>query len=245
VTLEDLNIDKYPVTSAGKVRKNILKELVCQHFSVVNNKEGKEMPSNSPLTPSSSAGLVEAVDLEALSLEDQEVSATIQQLVDIWSTLVVSAPGKDDPLFDFADSITLLRYTDKVWRTMGKKLYLQDFLTHDTVELQAQLLQTRETATKDPTSGGTITLSSNELVRRENGPPGVADIAHVNGDPQRFIETRNAASKILDAVGLSWEHDVEDVIPIKDSFFAIDGASCHRSLSRHVHLDHNIQPLRL
>jgi hypothetical protein len=219
VTLEELGIEKYPVTSAGKVRKNILRELVCEYFGVTNDKEDKEVVL---LTPPSPKDLdFNSADVEPLSLEDAEIAETTQQLVDIWSTLVVNAPGKDDAIFDFADSITLLRYTDKIWRTLGKKLYLQDFLTHDTIELQAKLLQTREATPKEAAGAGTITLSANELSRTKDGPPGVADIAHVNGDPQRFIETRHATSTILAQLNLSWEKDVEDVLPIKDSLYGM------------------------
>lgn len=59
------------------------------------------------------------------------------------------------------------------------------------------------------------------MARTKNGPPGVADMTHVNGDPQRFIETRTATSEVLENFGLSWENDVEDIVPIKDSFFAV------------------------
>jgi hypothetical protein len=221
ITLEELGIEKYPVTSAGKVRKNILKELVCQYFGVVNDKENKEPPSTDPLTPPSSIHAAEVVDLEPLSLQDEELAETIQQLVDIWSTLVISAPGKYDAMFDFADSITLLRYTDKVWRALGKKLYLQDFLVHDTVEKQAKLLQTRESTPQEASGANKVTLSASELSRTQDGPPGLADVAHVNGDPQRFIETRHATSAVLSPLNLSWEKNVEDIIPIKDSFFAM------------------------
>jgi hypothetical protein len=219
VTLEELDIEKYPVTSAGKVRKNVLKDLVCQHFGVTPDKENKEPLL---LTPPSSKDLdFDSADVEPLSLEDAEIAETIQQLVDIWSTLVVSAPGKDDAIFDFADSITLLRYTDKIWRMMSKRLYLQDFLTHDTIELQAKLLKTREATPKEASGSATITLSANELSRTKGGPPGVTDIAHVNGDPQRFIETRQATSTVLAPLNLSWEKDIEDVLPIKDSLYGM------------------------
>jgi hypothetical protein len=59
------------------------------------------------------------------------------------------------------------------------------------------------------------------MARAQNGPPGIADMAHVNGDPQRFLETRGSATKVLENFGLSWDTDVEDIIPIKDSFFAV------------------------
>ena len=220
VTLEDLGIDKYPVTSAGKVRKNILKDLICQHFGISNDNEDKEAPSN-PLTPPSSADAAEELVLENIRLENSKIEETIQRLIDIWSTLVLNAPGRNDAIFDFADSITLLRYTDKIGRTMGRNLYLQDFLTHDTVEKQARLLQTREKEGAKEAGLGTITLSASEMTRQKDGPPGIADIAHVNGSPESFLETRQATSEVLAPLQLSWDHDVEDIIPIKDAFFAI------------------------
>ncbi|KAE9377406.1 acetyl-CoA synthetase-like protein [Stipitochalara longipes BDJ] len=220
VTLEELGIEKYPVTSAGKVRKNVLKELVCQHFGIVLNKENNKAHLD-PLTPPSSFDAADELDLEKMSAEDAEVAETIKQLTEVWSTLVLKAPGKDDAIFDFADSITLLRYTDKIWRTLGKKLYLQDFLIYDTVEKQARLLQTREKEATKEADSGTFTLSANEMTRQKDGPPGVADIAHVNGSPERFIETRHATSGVLAPLNLCWEKDVEDIIPIKDAFFAI------------------------
>jgi hypothetical protein len=220
VTLEELGIEKYPMTSAGKVRKNILKELVCQHFGITNDKEDKLAPLDR-LTDPPSIDASAQLELKKAGIEKAEIEETIQQLTEIWSTLVLSAPGRNDTIFDFADSITLLRYTDKIWRILGKKLYLQDFLASDTVEKQAKLLRTRETEVPRQVGTDEVVLSANELNRQKDGPPGVADIAHVNGSPERFLETRNATSAVLAPLNLSWEQDVEDIIPIKDVFFAI------------------------
>ncbi|CZR69382.1 related to long-chain-fatty-acid-CoA ligase [Phialocephala subalpina] len=227
-TLEELSIEQYPMTPAGKVRKNILKDLVAKHFGIASNEPDKRTspPEDfiGPLTPPTSEGPEEvlSVNLEPLNLdkESTEVDETTKQLMEIWATLVISAPSKDDPIFDFADSITLLRYCDKVWRSLGKKLYLQDFIVHDTVERQAQLLQSRDAATKDSEGDTSVALSASEMARKKNGPPGVADMVHVNGDPRRFIDTRLATSRVLKGLGLSWEADVEDVLPIKASFWA-------------------------
>jgi hypothetical protein len=161
VTLEELGIKQYPLTSAGKVRKNILKELVSKHFIVEDEQQQKPSlleKAAEPLTPPSSKGseMFDSVNLEHLTLDDDalEIQETCEKLLEIWATLVVVAPSKDDPIFEFADSITLLRYCDKVWRSLGKKLYLQDFLVHETVEQQAKLLQTRDVAQKDAAGAG-------------------------------------------------------------------------------------------
>lgn len=193
LTLEELGIDRYPVTAAGKVRKNILKELVSQHFGVAPEQDNESFlngKSTEPLTPQSSkrSDIPGSVNLEPLSLnkDASEIEETIQQLIEIWATLVVISPSKDDPILDFADSITLLRYCDKVWRSLGKKLYLQDFIVHETIGQQAQLLQSRDAIPKEAAGAGMhITLEPLSLkvlltfkpsrpygyiVSRRNGP---------------------------------------------------------------------------
>jgi hypothetical protein len=154
LTLEELGLEGYPLTVAGKVRKNVLRELVHKHLAPPDDVVADESlqvsspPENDgPPTPPSSkdSGGSEAESLELIGPEKErsEIEETIQQLTDIWSTLVVIVPLKSQSILEFADSITLLRYCDKVWRNMGKKLYIQDFVAFETVEKQAELLQTR------------------------------------------------------------------------------------------------------
>jgi aryl carrier-like protein len=157
ITLEELGIEKYPLTSAGKVRKNVLKELIAKHFHVeVDNRveappEGFEELLTPPLSTFDDSK--DTQDMEnSVSTEAPELTEIINQLTDIWTTLVISPPTKDNSVYDFADSISLLRYCDKVWRNLGKKLYLQDFMEHDTIEKQAQLLHSREESLKKTTS---------------------------------------------------------------------------------------------
>ena len=161
ITLEELGIKQYPLTSVGKVRKNILKELASKHFNVESDQDKKLSPltkAAEPLTPPSSKGseMFDSVTLEPLTLDEDslEIQETCEKLLEIWATLVVVPPSKDVHIFDFADSITLLRYCDKVWRSLGKKLYLQDFLVHKTVEQQAKLLQSRDATSKDAVGAG-------------------------------------------------------------------------------------------
>jgi hypothetical protein len=98
---------------------------------------------------------------------------------------------------------------------------LQDFLSHETIEKQAKLLKTREKEATKESGFGTTILSTSEMTRKKDGPPGIADIAHVNGSPERFLETRQATSDVLAPLKLSWDNNVKDIIPIKDSFFPI------------------------
>lgn len=66
-----------------------------------------------------------------------------------------------------------------------------------------------------------VMLLAKELSRTKNGPPGLKDMVHANGDAQRFLETRSETSKVLGTLGLSWDADVEDVIPIRGIFYPV------------------------
>lgn len=64
-------------------------------------------------------------------------------------------------------------------------------------------------------------LMAKELSRAKDGPPGLKDIVNANGDAQRFLEIRSEASKVVEGLGLSWEADVEDVLPVRDQFYPV------------------------
>jgi hypothetical protein len=155
LTLEELGLESYPLTAAGKVRKNVLREIVYKHLAPPDEIALDEphpqvslpleyiTPPTPPASKNSEGSQADSLELIGGEPERTEVVETIEKLTAIWSTLVVIAPLKTDSILEFADSITLLRYCDKVWRTLGKKLYIQDFVAFETIEKQAELLQTR------------------------------------------------------------------------------------------------------
>jgi hypothetical protein len=233
ITLEELGIKHYPTTSSGKIRKDALKQLVHKHlisskdFESLYLNDSKSTSSktrtdslSSPSPASSQTSNSIQLDPPKSEQEPPAIEATIQQVISIWTSLMVVAPNIEDSVLVFSDSITLLRYCDKVWRTLGKKLYLQDFLEHETIKQHARLLESRETFSAQPIQPS-VPLSAGEMVHANDRPPRVADMAHANGDPYRFIETQISSTRILKDLGLAWETDVEDIIPIKDSFIAL------------------------
>lgn len=162
ITLEELGINQYPLTAAGKVRKNVLKELIACHFHVkldnpIETPEAYDTPLTPPLTPFGNCKESQGVET-SVSTDSPEMAETIQKLTDIWTTLVVNPPGRNDSVYDVADSISLLRYINKVWRDLGKKLYLQDFMEHDTIELQAKLLLSRDECSEEPATSSMLTI---------------------------------------------------------------------------------------
>ncbi|KAK7397866.1 hypothetical protein QQX98_012770 [Neonectria punicea] len=114
-TLAELGLDKWPVTSLGKVKKEALR----QKLAVLRRPE--------PAMP-----------------DTQPTQKYTDKLLCIWEKLSGVRPAMTDSVVFLADSITLLRYCDSVLRACGQRLYLQDFAENDTVEKQAHLLLARE-----------------------------------------------------------------------------------------------------
>lgn len=118
-TLQELNLESFPTTALGKVKKLELKKLVLE----LDQKDPLKEPQTSARGPSQSFA---------------------DKLLDIWDKLTGTRPTMTESVKYLADSITLLRYCDNVLRTCGQRLYLQDFAENDTVEKQAHLLVSRE-----------------------------------------------------------------------------------------------------
>ncbi|KAM0226425.1 hypothetical protein ACHAPA_002806 [Fusarium lateritium] len=118
-TLEELGLVKFPVTSLGKVKKQLLKAKVLELRQA--SSAPKLRPGTVPSTP-----------------------PFVDKLLDICEQLTGTRPSVTESFKYLADSITLLRYCDKVMQVCGQRIYLQDFAEHDTVEKQAQLLLSRK-----------------------------------------------------------------------------------------------------
>lgn len=123
-TLVELKLPNFPITSTGKVKKD---ELRC---AVMRHREHNQRIENKDLT-------------EQLHPSKPALVSLVDQLVDVWQQLTGFRPSKDDSIMYLADSITLLRYCEKVLRTCGKRLYLQDFIENDTLAKHADLLNSR------------------------------------------------------------------------------------------------------
>ncbi|KAM5346387.1 hypothetical protein ACJ41O_009392 [Fusarium nematophilum] len=115
-TLQELGLEKFPVTSLGKVKKQQLKNKVLELREASHSSSPVEQPDR----------------------------PFVAKLLDIWEKLTGTRPAITESVKYLADSITLLRYCDNVLRICGQRLYLQDLVENDTVEKQAHLLLARE-----------------------------------------------------------------------------------------------------
>jgi hypothetical protein len=118
-TLQELGLEKFPLTSLGKVKKEQLKTHILKLRQAKTSPKG---PINkaAPTPP------------------------FVNKLLSVCEQLIGTRPSITESFKYLADSITLLRYCDRVLRVCGQRLYLQDFIEHDTIEKQAHLLLSRK-----------------------------------------------------------------------------------------------------
>lgn len=141
-TLEELGLQAFPLTRTGKVRKDELRNAVLRKQQATPNiefpppKTLRQAP-NTVATPPESPFMV---DVEAAPGESLDLTA---ELTSIISDLVGIVPRPHTDIREMMDSVNVLRYTDRVLRRLGRRLYLQDVIKSPTIAGQAALLQSR------------------------------------------------------------------------------------------------------
>lgn len=121
ISLEELQLQDYPRTMAGKIQKTKLAALVKSH-----RKEQDFMP---------------------LTIDDSKLAVEVR---DIWAKAVGLEPHRlslNAQIGEFADSITVMRVRDTIKRKTGKTLSLVEMANAGTVSGHIELLQKRSNNT--------------------------------------------------------------------------------------------------
>ncbi|KAI1341227.1 acetyl-CoA synthetase-like protein [Xylariaceae sp. FL0016] len=210
-TLEDLGLAGFPATISGKVRKQELKKIVESHRQRVQ-------------TPPP----------EAHNATSSRVEEMKRGLQNIWQELVGIKPEHDELVTSFADSITILRYCDKVTANLGRRIYLQDFIRHPTISSQAMLLEERSTMFTQWETGNegipyTLPTPPNSATKRQftSFDGGRANKLRVSkasigkktsiGSEQQDAQVEAAATGIVAANQLEIG-DVQGILPVRDLY---------------------------
>lgn len=192
LTLQELGMDAFPMTSSGKVRKVELKQLVIKHILA----SGKKHP-----TSGMDSGTISA-EVKTTKLESMAQALTI-----ILASLIGQNPDtvpQDRPLNDLLDSINILRLQSQIKQQLGKNISIIDLLHYPNINTIAQKLQVSQaTGLKAP-----------PRVARK-GPPGLSNMVHTQGHLSEVQRTQQSTNIVLKKIGLEWE-DVEDVFPMTD-----------------------------
>ncbi|KAK0616207.1 hypothetical protein B0T14DRAFT_546617 [Immersiella caudata] len=154
-TLEELGMEMFPMTPLGKIKKEVLRQEVARLRApspppvpepapepapestpeVVTNGHGHANGSNGHINGSK--------EISTNGHQETAVSPLAEQITTIWENLIGEKPALDDNISTYADSITLLRFCDRVQTLLGQRIYLQDFTEHDTIAKQALLIEQR------------------------------------------------------------------------------------------------------
>lgn len=182
VSLETLGLKDFPKTLLGKMQKTKLTEVVCEYRrnldAPVTNGHGSQMAEN---------------------------------VKRIWARAVGLTPEKlrlQDPITDFADSITVMRVKDKIKKELGVTISLAEMAETDTLEKQIQLIEAR------PAEKGAENIQRVQKITRKGGPE-PEDMVHLTEDPDLFEGTKDAVEAVIEPYRLSWD-DVAEVIPVYD-----------------------------
>ena len=170
--------------------------------------------------PRTATGKVRKVDIRRLvqellgrestkSTDFTNPESTEAALTLIWARLLGMPGDRILPtmsLEGIVDSVTVLRFRHQVRNEIGRVISLAELNENTNIKAQAQVLDSR----KERRLAGVSHRTSRQSA------PGVSDVVHACGDSVEFTHIRAVVERKLDGLGLSWDRDVEDVLPIWD-----------------------------
>ncbi|KAL9019132.1 MAG: hypothetical protein Q9185_003606 [Variospora sp. 1 TL-2023] len=221
------------MTKDGMISKKVLHERVVKELGVAFALERvmdlKELAIDD--WPTTATGKVRKVDvrklvLDHLALECKGITRetargpTEAALTRLWARFIGAPENHISPtmsLDGMVDSVTVMRFRRQVKKELGKTFSLEELNTNPTIVEQAGILDHQQQNMLHGDEAG--------VEPTREGPPGLDDVVHARGNQTTFDEIRQAAESILDVLGLSWDKDVEEVLPIYDFLqsFRVDG----------------------
>lgn len=212
------------MTQGGAVPRSTLHDRVVKELGVAFALERvidvKELATDD--FPTSATGKVRKVDLKHMvtdylryeSTKSARMTArepTETALIRIWARFSGVPENQMSPtmsLEGLVDSVTVMRFRSQVKKELGKTFSLEELNSNLTIVKQAAILDRQQ---ESVLKGADAEMG---LVRE--GPPRMSDVVHARGKAPAFEDVRRETMRKLDALGLSWEADVEDILPIYD-----------------------------
>ena len=189
LTLRDLRMESFPLTTSGKVRKDELRNAVLEHLAF----KTKSLAENPPVTNS----VVE--ERAKTSLED----LLIHVVSELTGQSKASVPC-DQPLPILMDSINIIRFRGSIQKTTGKNVPLDKLLSNIDLVSLARHLQALP-CVEPP----------NAVILERQGLPTAADMVHTRGNLEAALRTEAVAKMLLAKYEMSWA-DVEAIFPLPE-----------------------------
>lgn len=212
------------MAKVGAVSKSLLHDRVVKELGVTFALE-RVMDLNE-LTiddfPTTATGKVRKVDVRHIVLEHLRhesilstrmtaTESTEAALTRIWARFSDVPENQISPtmsLEGMVDSVTVMRFRSQVKKELGKTFSLEELNQNPTIIKQAAILDRQQESVLRGRDVGSGPI--------REGPPQLSDLVHACGKRAVFEEIRQKAEKKLHALGLSWDQDVEEVLPIYD-----------------------------
>lgn len=134
-TLDELDLEAYPITTTGKVKKDQLRK------AVLRQRQERDLPR--PCGMSATKETLPIIPLVPTETKPETSAGLVSELSSIVEDIVGSLPSSNTDVRTFLDSVSILRYCDRVRRQMGRRLYFSDIIEHPTLPEQAKFLLTR------------------------------------------------------------------------------------------------------
>ena len=167
--------------------------------------------------PRTATGKVRKVDIRRLvqellgreSTDSTNPDSTEAALTRIWARLLGMPRDRILPtmsLEGIVDSVTVMRFRHQVRNELGKVISLAELNENTNIRAQAQVLDSKKERL----------LADGSYRTSRQSAPGVDDVVHACGDSVGFTHIQEVVERKLDGLGLSWDRDVEDILPIWD-----------------------------
>lgn len=138
-TLSELDLEDFPYTVSGKVRKSVLKAEIETYTHKIEQQE-----------------------------EYLKQNSLLGQMTDIWSRVLGIPADKIGPstsVVDLADSLTIMRLCYEIEKSCGKQISISDIQQNETLLKQAQLIESRGNSMEDNALPATPTRLGPPLVQ--------------------------------------------------------------------------------
>ncbi|KAL6918132.1 hypothetical protein FSST1_009627 [Fusarium sambucinum] len=220
-TLQELGLEKFPLTSLGKVKKEQLKTHILKLRQGKGSPKGPFSPKVS-VSPKGSISSKDSISPRSSYLPKVPINKAtptppfVNKLLSVCEQLIGVRPSITESFKHLADSITLLRYCDRVLRVSGQRLYLQDLTDHDTIEKQAHLLLSRKFQQARLVIAPEVPKSDPPQPRQHVPAPNHAIQTTTPSCQNTDKDTLCHAKRAVTCAGFS-PSDIEDILPIRHS----------------------------
>ncbi|KAL8698938.1 MAG: hypothetical protein Q9224_001626 [Gallowayella concinna] len=179
ITLAELGLADFPKTMSGKIQRVRLAQLVCTF------RDQRDHKYNGPKSTIHNVVLRAYHRSTGIPAEDLDLQ---------------------NPVTNFADSISFMRVRDTLRKDIGLTLTVQEMMEYPNIQSQIRLLQGRDFQFQNAARS----------TSKPSGPPGPDEMSMAFGGLNEAERMKTLITKTIEVKGFNWSRDVASVIPAYD-----------------------------